>query len=107
MTTEQRDHRTHRTPTAGSVGFRVLFVSSVALAVLLATPSAVAYDETEAPSLRADVLFVWHEPETPRPHTQWRGFIQMHPASNVTEAHYQVCRVGQACFAPPTLADRP
>jgi hypothetical protein len=28
------------------------------------------------------------------------------PDSNVTAAHYQVCRVGAACFAPPAPANR-
>ena len=73
-------------------------------ALLLAAAPAAAWDETEAAALRSDVLWTWHEPEVPAPHTQWRGFIQLHPASNVTEVHYQVCRVGQACFAPPTAA---
>jgi hypothetical protein len=89
-----------------SMGFGILFAAAVALAALQAVPSAAAYDESEAPSLRPDVLRVWHEPEAPQPHTQWRGFLQMRPSSNVTEAHYQVCRVGQACFAPPTPAGR-
>jgi hypothetical protein len=57
--------------------------------------------------MRPDVARVGHEPETPAPHTQWEGFLGLRPGSNVTAADYQVCRVGQACFAPPTLAEGP
>lgn len=73
-------------------------------ALLLAAAPAAAVDESEAASLRDDVLWTWHEPEVPQPHAQWHGFIQLHPATDVVAVHYQVCRVGQACFAPPTAA---
>jgi hypothetical protein len=38
------------------------------------------------------------------PHSQWQGFLQLRPDSNVTAARYQICRVGDTCFAPPTAA---
>lgn len=77
----------------------------LALLVLAAAPAS-AHPESAAPSLRPDVVRAGHEPEVVLPHTQWRGFLELEPGSNVTAAYYQVCRVGQACFAPPTPADR-
>lgn len=74
-------------------------------AALLAT-AASAYAESEAPSLRADVVRAGHEPAPLPPHVQWTGFLELAESSNVTAAWYQVCRVGDACFAPPTPAMR-
>src|SRR5207249_4620623 len=65
-----------------------------------------AHAESEAPALRPDVLAAGHEPAVVPPHTQWRGFLQLRPGSNVTVAYYQICRVGAACFAPPAPAAR-
>lgn len=81
--------------------------AAVLLLLVALVPLAAAHAESEAPSMRPDVARVWHEPETPAPHTQWDGFLQLRSGSNVTAANYQVCRVGQACFAPPTLAEGP
>lgn len=78
----------------------------VALAVLaLVAGPAAAHPESAAPSLRGDVLRAGHLPEVVPPHSQWIGFLDLHPDSNVTAAYYQVCRVGQACFAPPAPAE--
>lgn len=74
------------------------------LLVLLLVPAAAAYDESEAPALRDDVMRVWHEPAVPEPGEQWMGYIQFEPAHNVTAVRYQICNVGAACFNPHTLA---
>jgi hypothetical protein len=74
------------------------------LALLAGMPSAAAHPESAAPSLRPDVVRAGHEPAVVQPHTQWQGFIDLRAGTNVTSAYYQVCRVGQACFAPPTPA---
>lgn len=74
------------------------------LALLLAAAGAAAHPESAAPSLREDVVRAGHEPAVVEPHTQWRGFLELDGSTNVTAAYYQVCRVGQACFAPPTPA---
>jgi hypothetical protein len=82
-----------------------LTLGLVALAALLAAAApAHAHPESEAPLLRDDVVRAGHEPETVLPHTQWVGFVELEAGTNVTAAYYQVCRVGQACFAPPTPA---
>jgi hypothetical protein len=41
-----------------------------------------------------------------QPHTQWHGFLALRPGHAVVSAQYQLCRVGQACFAPPAPAAR-
>lgn len=76
------------------------------LALVALLPPAAAHAESEAPELRDDVAATWHEPASPPPHTQWHAFLELRPDANVTAVHYQVCRVGQACFAPPTPAGR-
>jgi len=83
-----------------------LWLMAVGVAMLAALPMAVAHAESEAPALRPDVVAAGHEPAVVQPHTQWRGFLTLAPGSNVTGAFYQVCRVGAACFAPPTAAVR-
>lgn len=75
----------------------------LAWAALAAVP-ATAHPESAAPTLRSDVLAAWHDPPVVEPHTQWHGYLQMTPDSNVTAASFQICRVGLACFAPPTPA---
>ena len=80
-----------------------LLAAAALAALLLATP-ALAHPESAAPSLRPDVVRAGHLPETVQPHTQWEGFLELEPGTNVTAAYYQVCRVGEACFAPPTEA---
>lgn len=80
-------------------------VAAMVLAAWLAMAApAAAHPESAAPSLRPDVVRAGHVPEVVLPHTQWTGFLDLAPGSNVTAAYYQVCRVGQACFAPPTEA---
>lgn len=74
-------------------------------ALLAGAAPASAHPESEAPLLRADVVRAGHEPATVLPHTQWIGFVELEAWTNVTAAYYQVCRVGQACFAPPTPAE--
>lgn len=74
--------------------------------VVVAAASVHAHPESAAPSLRPDVVAAWHEPAELEPHTQWQGFLALSPDSNVTAAAYQICRVGQTCFAPPTPAQR-
>ena len=80
-----------------------LLLAAATAAALSAPPSA-AHPEAAAPTLRADVVRAGHEPEVVEPHTQWRGFLELQAGTNVTAAFYQVCRVGQACFAPPAPA---
>jgi hypothetical protein len=79
---------------------------AVATLTLLLAGTASAHPESAAPSLRTDVVRAGHEPEVVQPHTQWEGFLELTAGSNVTAAFYQVCRVGQACFAPPTPAHK-
>lgn len=81
------------------------FLAAAALALALSVPAA-AHPESAAPSLRPDVVRAGHEPEAVQPHTQWKGFLELRPDTNVTAAYYQVCRVGDACFAPPAPAER-
>jgi hypothetical protein len=76
----------------------------LALGALAGLPAAVAHAESEAPTLRPDVVRAWHAPDFPLPHTQWTGSLQLAPDSNVTAAYFQICRVGSACFAPPAAA---
>jgi len=80
-----------------------LVVGALLALAAVAAPAG-AYPESAAPSLRPDVLRAGHAPEVVAPHTQWQGFLELRPDSNVTAAFYQVCRVGQACFAPPAPA---
>ena len=75
-----------------------------ALALLALALPAVAYSETAAPTLRPDVVRVWHDPEHVVSGEPWHGFLQLAPGTNVSAAYFQVCRVGQACFNPPTPA---
>ncbi|MHB1261213.1 MAG: hypothetical protein ACYC2H_05805 [Thermoplasmatota archaeon] len=79
-------------------------VVGVLLTLAAVAAPAGAHPESAAPSLRPDVLRAGHLPEAVAPHTQWQGFIDLLPESSVTAAYYQVCRVGQACFAPPAPA---
>ena len=74
-------------------------------ATALAMPAS-AHAEAEAPLLRDDVVAAGHEPAVVEPHTQWTGFLELSSSTNVTAAFYQVCRVGQSCFAPPTPAEK-
>ncbi|HJQ93042.1 MAG TPA: hypothetical protein VJ874_02020 [Candidatus Thermoplasmatota archaeon] len=83
-----------------------LLLAVAALTALLLPAPAAGHPESAAPSLRPDVFRAGHEPEVVMPHTQWTGFLELEPGTNVTAAYYQVCRVGQACFAPPTPATR-
>lgn len=76
----------------------------VLVAALLLLPAASAYPESAAPSLDERIVRVWHEPEVPAPGTQWQGFMELAPGHNVSQVKYQICRVGQNCFAPPTPA---
>jgi hypothetical protein len=85
----------------------LLAIAAIAVTALAVLPApAAAHPESAAPSLRPDVVRAGHEPDVVQPHTQWQGFLEMAPDSNVTAAYYQVCRVGQACFAPPTPAEK-
>jgi hypothetical protein len=79
---------------------------AVAAALCLVAGPTQAHPESAAPSLRSDVVAAGHSPDVVPPHSQWMGFLDLAPGSNVTSAYYQVCRVGEACFAPPTLAIR-
>ncbi len=72
------------------------------LFVLLLLPLAAAYPESEASSLHPDVEAVGHDPAVPQPGEQWTGFLRLAPGHNVTEARFQICEVGIACFGPPT-----
>lgn len=77
------------------------------LLVALVVPVASAYEEAESGLLRPDVVVEGrHEPAIVQPHTQWRGVLVLRPGTPVVSAQYQVCRVGQACFAPPAPAQR-
>jgi hypothetical protein len=78
---------------------------ALACAMAAAVPAS-AHPESAAAALRPDVVAAWHEPADLEPHTQWEGFLQLSSESNVTAASYQICRVGQTCFAPPTPAER-
>lgn len=81
-----------------------MLLAAAALAWTVAAPPALGHPESAAPSLRPDVVAAWHGPLVVQPHTQWQGFLRLAADSNVTAAAYQVCRVGQTCFAPPTPA---
>ncbi len=83
--------------------FTGLLVAALLALALIAAPAG-AHPESAAPSLRPDVLRAGHLPEVVAPHTQWQGFLDLRPDTKVTAAYYQVCRVGQACFAPPAPA---
>jgi hypothetical protein len=86
----------------------VLGSGAILLAVLLALAMpAAAYDEADAGLLRPDmVLSAGHLPTRVPAHTQWQGILTLRPGNHVLSAQYQVCRVGQACFAPPAPAQR-
>lgn len=81
------------------------WVALGATALLLALPAS-AVPEAEAPRLRADVLGVSHRPEVVEAGGDFEGILELRPGSNVTQAWVQVCRVGQACFAPPVAVER-
>lgn len=76
---------------------------------MLAGPAA-AITEADAQATwlaqngRPGVIGAGHEPRTIPPGTQWSGYITL--AENVTfeTVRFQICRVGQVCFAPPTPA---
>jgi hypothetical protein len=78
----------------------------VVLLALACTHVAAAYDEADAGLLRADVLEMRHEPAVVPPHSQWNATLVLRPGHAIVAAQYQVCRVGQACFAPPAPAGR-
>jgi hypothetical protein len=80
------------------------WLALLALPALL--PAAAAYDEQDAGLLRPDVLEASHSPGVVQPHAQWRGTLVLRPGHQVLAAQYQICRVGQACFAPPAPAQR-
>ncbi|HUR61390.1 MAG TPA: hypothetical protein VM286_03380 [Candidatus Thermoplasmatota archaeon] len=82
----------------------LLLLAALLLVSLL--PAAAAHEEAEAGLLRSDVLEVRHEPARVEPHTQWQGVLVLRPGHPVVSAQYQVCRVGQSCFAPPAPAQR-
>jgi len=65
-----------------------------------------AYDEADAGLLRPDVLEASHAPLLVPAHTQWHGTLVLRDGHDVLSAQYQICRVGQACFAPPAPATR-
>ena len=94
--------RAQRRPVRSSGSLPIL----AAIVVLVSAIPAAAHPESAAPSLRSDVLRAGHEPAVVPPHTQWQGFLEFRPGSNVTAAFYQICVVGQACFAPPAPATR-
>lgn len=75
-----------------------------ALLALLLVPMAMAVPEADAPQIDSRIAEVWHTPDVPAPGTQWQGGIRLNEGHNVTEVRYQICRVGQSCFAPPTPA---
>lgn len=79
---------------------------ALALAALVLVVPAAAHNEADAVLLRPDVVAAGHDPAAVQPHTQWSGWLQLAPGSNVTAASYQICRVGSACFAPPAPATR-
>ncbi|MGB0653324.1 MAG: hypothetical protein ACPGQL_09010 [Thermoplasmatota archaeon] len=78
--------------------------------LLLSAPGVQAYPESEAAAVREqetglrDVVRVWHEPEQVAAGSQWRGFIELAPDANITMVQYQICEVGNQCFAPPHAA---
>jgi hypothetical protein len=76
-----------------------------AFLAVAAAPGASGHDEAQAPALDPRIAMTWHEPASVPPGTQWEGFLRLAPGHNVTAAYYQVCRVGQTCFAPPTPAE--
>ncbi len=77
----------------------------VLLGLLLAAPLTVqGYEESEAPQLDPRIAEVWHDPPIPAPGTQWNGYIRFVEGHNITAVSYQICDVGNACFAPPTPA---
>lgn len=87
----------------GRLAVVVVAVAALAAALGLA-PIADGHPESAAPALRSDVVRAGHEPEVVQPHSQWRGFLELRDGHDVTAAFYQVCRVGDACFAPPAPA---
>jgi hypothetical protein len=73
----------------------------------LLLPTAAAYDEQDAGLLPPHyVLSARHEPTLVPAHSQWHGVLVLRPGHPVVAAQYQVCRVGNACFAPPAPAQR-
>lgn len=82
----------------------------LAATILLLVPHAAAVDEADAPAAWQEqfgtdwVEAAGHSPDPVPPGTQWQGFIRFAAGHNITEARYQICRVGEACFAPPILA---
>jgi hypothetical protein len=78
-----------------------------AAALAISWPAAGATREADAGALDpARVAAAWHEPAVVPPHTQWHGYLRLQPGTAVEAASYQVCRVGQSCFAPPAPARR-
>ncbi len=75
------------------------------LLVILLVPTAAAVAEADAHLVDDRVEAVWHAPDEPQPGTQWTGGLRLAPDTNVTQVLYQICRVGEACFAPPTPAN--
>ncbi len=79
---------------------------------LLAVGSVQAIPESDAAAVWHEeqgndlLLAAGHTPNVVPAGTQWSGFIRFDAAANVTSAQYQICRVGSACFAPPTPANQ-
>lgn len=72
--------------------------------LLSSTAPVAAWNESAAPQLDSRVLAAWHDPQVAQADQPWHAFLQVDPAANVSEALFQVCRVGKACFAPPAPA---
>jgi hypothetical protein len=67
---------------------------------------AAAHPESEAPTLRPDVVRVGHEPDTPAGHAQFVVFLE--PASNASfeQVAVQICLISQiVCIIPPRPAE--
>lgn len=79
-------------------------VALLAMAALVAAPSASAYTEAEAPALDARVLAVWHEPATVQAGQQWRAYLRLAPDAEVGAVGFQACIVPGACIMPPQPA---
>ncbi len=77
----------------------------IALLIVLALlPLAGAVPESEASQVDPRLAAVWHNPDVPQPGQQWTGGVRLVDGHNVTQVLYQICRVGESCFAPPTPA---
>lgn len=91
--------------------FRLITAASALLAVLF-MPGVQAIEEADASTVwlaqegTNGVVAAGHLPTTVSEGEQFQGFIHFTAEVNATDVRYQICRVGEACFAPPTPATK-